>query len=382
MGFEDTTLKNKKFPRAVVAVVSTWAVLLAMRFVAPIASGQEVDSARTISKIVFGSCARERREQPVWKDILATEPDLFLMIGDNQYADFWPKDGKMGMRPVPNIERIQEAYRELGRKPGFVDLRKQCLLMATWDDHDYGANDYGKEFPLRKESQREFIKFFGFPNDHPIHQQEGIYHSRTFGESGKRVQVVMLDTRYHRDQLERAENRRGGGPYTGTKDSSKTVLGDAQWKWLEKQLKQPADVRIIASSIQVVADEHGWETWGNFPHERSRLYKLIEQTKANGAIIVSGDRHLIEISCDDQRGAAYPIWDFTSSGLTQNQEPVEETNQYRIGPVKREQNFGQIQIEWRMPVENTRIHLEGIGAGGKALTRQTVFLGSLQTNDD
>jgi alkaline phosphatase D len=30
------------------------------------------------------------------------------------------------------------------------------------------------------------------------------------------------------------------------------MLGEEQWKWLEEQLQVPADIRIIASSIQML----------------------------------------------------------------------------------------------------------------------------------
>lgn len=49
-------------------------------------------------------------------------------------------------------------------------------------------------------------------------------------------QVILLDTRYHRDPI----------------GSDGTILGDSQWAWLEKELKGPgSELTIIASSIQV-----------------------------------------------------------------------------------------------------------------------------------
>ena len=346
-----------------------------------LAQGSEVEQASDalLTTIAFGSCAREREPQPVWQDIIAQQPQLLLLLGDNHYADFWKQNGRMVMKPVPNAERIREAYEMLASKPGFAELKKNCQLMATWDDHDYGANDKGNDFELRKASQNEFVRFFDFKPEHPIHRREGVYHSALFGPPGKRVQVIMLDTRYHRDPLVRAEDRvRGKGPYRPTTDTKTTVLGEAQWQWLDAQLRQPADLRIIGSSIQVVADEHRWETWGNFPHERSRLYRLIAETQANGVVFISGDRHLMEISCDDSRGVSYPMWDFTSSGLTQKKQKISEANAFRVGPVKREQNFGVLRIEWKSLPASPRVHLEGYGENGVLLTRQTLLLNSLR----
>jgi len=342
------------------------------------------DSDKVLTRIAFGSCARERREQPVWEDILATDPQLFLFIGDNQYADFWEKDGELVMEPVPSPGRILEAYLGLGSKPGFQAMRAHCPILATWDDHDYGANDAGNDFEFREQSQELFASFYGLAPDHPVRNgQEGVYQSSTYGPEGRRLQVILLDTRYHRDPLERApEAREGLGPYGPSADETKTMLGEAQWAWLEARLREPAEVRLIASSVQVVAWEHGWETWGNMPHERRRLYDLIDETDASGVFFVSGDRHLMEISVDHGLGdteVAYPMWDFTSSGMTEEGvREVGDPNSYRVGPVHRRTNFGLIEIDWGEGGGEPSVSFEGYGEVGVLLTRQTVFLSELR----
>ena len=121
----------------------------------------------------------------------------------------------------------------------------------------------------------------------------------------------MLDTRYF---LSSPLSRKPGagdsqGPYNGNPDAKTTILGEDQC-WLAEQLLVPAELRILVSSIQVVAEDHGWEKWMNFPHERERLYKLIRDTEAEGVIILSGDRHLAELSMMDA-GVGYPIYDLT-----------------------------------------------------------------------
>lgn len=346
----------------------------AIAFVPNTASAQD-----RFDVIAFGSCAKERQPQPVWTDILTHDPDLFLFIGDNHYADVWYEDGRRIMAPVRNIERIEEAYADLAAIPGFQRMRRHAPMMATWDDHDYGANDAGAEYFLKEQSQKAFLDFFGFPENHPIRQQEGIYNARTFGQQGQRVQVIMLDTRYHRDPLDTGpRDEWGGGSYIPTTDTSRTILGEAQWQWLEQQLRKPADVRIIASSIQVVAYQHRFESWGNMPHERDRLYALIDQTNANGVVILSGDRHLMEISRDNNEPAPYPIYDFTSSGLNETPRPVNDPNRYRIGPVTRDLNYGIVRINWTESIDTTSIALEGYGRDGKLLTLHTVFLSELQ----
>ncbi len=52
-------------------------------------------------RIAFGSCMKPDRPQPVWEAIIDSQPDLFLFIGDNIYADT--------LEP----EVMRERYREL-----------------------------------------------------------------------------------------------------------------------------------------------------------------------------------------------------------------------------------------------------------------------------
>jgi alkaline phosphatase D len=62
-------------------------------------------------------------------------------------------------------------------------------------------------------------------------------------------------------------------------DPTKTILGEVQWKWLEERLKEPADLRIIGSSIQFSHEYNGWESWTNFPRELLKMVDLIKSTK-------------------------------------------------------------------------------------------------------
>jgi len=329
------------------------------------------DRPEAVTTIAFGSCARQDRPQDIWEAIIATDPQLFLFIGDNVYADY-PEVPKTAMD-------IKKAYDMLAQQPGWKKIQQQCHIMATWDDHDYGLNDAGKEWELKEESRELFLQFFGVRRNDPRQLREGIYHSEMFGEPGQRVQVIMLDTRYFRDSLVRHNDWREkglNGPYSPNLYGNGDLLGEAQWKWLEEELRKPADIRIIGSSIQLVAREHGWEMWGNFPHERDRFYDLIEETGANGIVVISGDRHLIEISRDDSRAAPYPIYDFTSSGFNFPSSPVSEPNAFRISPVLREPNFGLILIDWKG--EDTTITLEGRALKGQLLMRETIKLSELR----
>ena len=341
--------------------------------------------AQQTTTIAFGSCAEQYKPQPIWLDIASHQPDAFLYIGDNVYADNQIINGERVYGPVDNPERFAQAYQEQANIAEFAAFREQVpLFMGTWDDHDFGANDAGSEFSLKHASQQAFLDFFNFGENSPIRKQEGIYHANTIEHSGHKIQIIMLDTRFHLGERVKNPNGRppGKGPYVVQADKTQGILGERQWQWLEMQLKQAADIRLLVSSFQVVAYEHAWETWGNFPHERQRLYNLIAYTQANGVLLLSGDRHLMEISKDTgQLGSnvPYPMWDFTASGLTQDFHKVNEGNTFRQGKAVRDTHFGLINIHWhKQDLMQSVIELKAMGVNNEVLEKRRITLSELQ----
>lgn len=323
--------------------------------------------------IAFASCLKEQKPAPIIDHLLASEPDALVMLGDNVYVD-------LPDRPVRAAD-FREKYDTLAAQPYWQDVVAAMPVLATWDDHDYGLNDAGSGWHLKEIAKDEFMRFFGVPLDAAMRTREGIYSKATFGEPGRRVQIILLDTRTFRGKLSKktASGLRKGGPYRPSDDTSRELLGEAQWQWLQESLAEPAEVRIIASSIQVVARQHGWECWGNFPHELARLYRTIRVTGAQGVVFVSGDRHLAELSRDTDPAAPYPMWDATSSGLNQGQKKVSEPNRYRVGGVHRLSNFGLIRVDWGGP---PKITFELIGPAGEAFESQTIRVAELDSGFD
>lgn len=315
----------------------------------------ETETAPT--RIALGSCCKQDLPQPIWDSIVAARPDLFLFIGDNIYGD------------SEDLDVLRSKWNMLLAQPGYQRLKQICPLLAVWDDHDYGANDAGAEYPRKRESQQLFLDVFDEPADSPRRTQEGIYAAYYYGPPEQRVQIILLDTRYFRGGLVKsklaAEPGEGvRGMYVPNSDPSTTMLGRQQWDWLARQLQQPARLRIIASSIQVVAEQHGWEKWGNFPHERRRLFELIRQCRAGGVVFVSGDRHHAEISRLDG-AVGYPLYDLTSSSL--NLPSFDKTvagtrwhnelNDHRLGMIYFDTNFGLIDVDFRQPDPVVRMQI-------------------------
>lgn len=333
----------------------------------PLSGGS--NEAEPLWTIAFGSCAGQDRPQPFWGPILAHEPDLFLFIGDNIYGD------------TEDMGVMRAKYDELGEKPGFQQLRTTVPLLATWDDHDYGVNDGGASYPMRDGSKEAFMDFYGIDADAPMRQHGGVYHSYILGPVGKRVQVILLDTRYFRGDLKRkpAGDPRPGR-YVPSDDTTQTMLGAEQWTWLEEQLRQPAEVRLIASSIQFIPEEHGWEKWANLPHERTRMLGLLRETEAEGVFFISGDRHLAEISrLAAEAGIGYPLYDVTSSGLNRGGGgSADEPNRHRVGDNFRANNYGLITINWA-EVDPT-INFQVFDDNGQQGLQESIVLSQLRSD--
>lgn len=323
-----------------------------------------------ITKLGFGSCAKQERAQPIWESIHAAHCDAFVLCGDNIYGD--------SSDPVV----LREKYALLAAVPGFAKLRQSTPIFATWDDHDYGINDGGAGFPGAAASQKEFCDFFKVPATSLLRTSPGVYDCVTFGPEGRRVQLILLDTRSFRSPLKKDTAK--PKVTIPNNDSYATVLGDEQWAWLERRLREPAEIRAVVSSISLIATEHGSEKWANFPKERARFLELLRSTKAKGVVVVSGDRHLAEISSlTSTEEVPYPIYDLTTSGLNQPAshesapkqgipgKPVANRHRIHEHPYIGS-NFGLMRITWDGSNPTLRLEICGL-EGDVVLSHEIPF---------
>jgi alkaline phosphatase D len=304
-----------------------------------------VQAQEPVKRIAFGSCGHQLGEQFIWNNVVDADPDLWIWLGDNIYGD------------TEDMDILRAKYLKLGDNQNYQLLKQHCPIIATWDDHDYGVNDGGKEYPKRKESQQVFLEFFEEPANSPRWNQEGIYTSYLYGEGENTVKVILLDVRYHRD----------------ARGTDGDVLGEEQWKWLEQEFSNStAKVVLIGTGYQFISEQHPFESWAHFPTERERMLNLIKETGVKGAIFLSGDRHFAELSKLEAEELPYPIYDFTSSGLTHANFVMFERNKHRVARcVKR--NFGTIEFDWN---ENT-VTLNAHKLSGKIVFSQKVGFSDL-----
>jgi len=334
-------------------------------------------------RIAFGSCANQGKPQPIWKAITAAKPDLFLFLGDNLYAD--ARDEKT----------LRQRYEEFRAVAPLQAFRRSTPHLAIWDDHDFGDDDVGGEYPHKRFSQKLFCDEWAEPADSPRRSRSGIYESYRFPCGKRTVQLILTDLRYNRTALvadpklhsdyrmmvikAKLSGQPMSGWYVPNPDPKASMLGEEQWAWLEQQLRQPADLRILGSSVQFAAEGSGWECWANFPRERQRLTELIKSTRAEGLVILSGDMHYAEMSRLDV-AQGYPLWEATSSGLTEVWD-IPTPNRRRTSSVLAEQNFGLLDIDWSGANANAgtgQLRFSLCDVNGKPRIQQAVALSDLR----
>ncbi|EIJ39241.1 phosphodiesterase/alkaline phosphatase D [Galbibacter orientalis DSM 19592] len=304
--------------------------------------------------IAFGSCNKQDEENVLWDDVLLNKPSVWIWGGDNIYSD------------TDDFRQMRKDYEEQRYQDGYKAIVKSMDVIGTWDDHDYGLGDGGVDWEMKEKAQELFLNFMNVPKYDPRRKQEGVYSSKTYKTKAGDVKVILLDTRYFRSPLTKNLGD-SGKRYMPNPAGVGTILGNKQWQWLTNELtNSTAAFNIIVSSIQVLSNKHGFEAWGNFPSEVEKLFKLIKTSNAKRVILLSGDRHISEFSEINISDLAYPIIDFTSSGLTHTYEAYSgEENPYRVGEVVKVKSFGLLKLN----MKNYHVKMEMRGDGNKVLNQ-------------
>ena len=224
-------------------------------------------------RIVFGADYHRRGIENNALAVLMRSrgPAAFLTIGDIAVQD---RRNHLGLHRADYLLRdFQTAWQ---------NLVASIPVYATWDDHDYFANDLS-----------------GIPEGYTKKDQEGVWDvfrhawnnpSYGFGDDRRGVflrtrigpcDVIMTDERYFR---------------TGKENMGKpnSYLGEAQMRWLEAQLLDCKGPFIILSNGTMWSDyiSDGKDSWGKWdPQGRERIFSLIEKYRIGGVLLISGDRH-------------------------------------------------------------------------------------------
>ena len=294
-------------------------------------NAQDYHYATPLSTLAFGSCNRTDLDPKIWEVIEDKNPDVWVWLGDIVYTE------------DQSMEDLAAKYALQKKLPAYQKLTNQSKVYGVWDDHDFGKNDAGAAFQLKQASRELLFDFLDLPSDHLARKREGAYQSYCFGEGNQKVCLYLLDVRYFKEAYVNDPN-----PNQRYKKNDGTLLGEAQWDWLETQLAQDqATIHLFGGGIQFLSSKHPYEKWANFPKAQKRFIDLLEKYSVKNPIYLSGDRHIAEISAQDLQSEV-KFYDITSSGLTHSYDSLEEEyNPMRISPLITHLNFGMLEFDWK-----------------------------------
>jgi alkaline phosphatase D len=279
-------------------------------------------------KIGLGSCLDQDYPQPIWQSIKKEDLNYFIFLGDNVYGD----------TRYGSLRKMKSAYDK--QKKVLPDFLNDISIFSIWDDHDFGINDGGADYRFKRQAQELYLDFWDITKDDDRSNREGIYFSKNEIFFNKKFKFIFLDTRFFRSKLKGKKSN-----YIENIEPDATILGNAQWTWLENELKSDFDFLFIFSSIQIIAKDHRFEKWSNFPIERAKLFELLEKFN-DKTILFSGDRHRAGIYRKNG------IIEVTSSSMNKPGSSFSETDSYLIGKTYPQENYGVLEI-----LENT-IHIK------------------------
>lgn len=245
--------------------------------------------------VAFGSCADERLhpEQPIWGRLLAHAPQALVLLGDTPYID------------LGTVEARRRRHREFFAFAPVAAVLRTIPTWATWDDHDYAANDAYGAVPGSETARPVFVDYHA----HASYGDgaRGIYTRFRRGP----IEVFLLDTRSFADE--------GPSPLL---PAARTLLGRAQIDWLQQGLMaSTAPIKVLAGGmvwndgVRPGKRDH----WGTWRAERDALFAWIGEQGLEGVVLVSGDVHRSRVVLHPTAaGIGYELPEFVTSPLAQH----------------------------------------------------------------
>jgi alkaline phosphatase D len=308
-------------------------------------------------KFAFASCAHyEQGYFSAYRHMATDRPDLVFMLGDYIYEDSW---GDRRVRQFDSLEAVtleqyRHRYTQNKTDPDLQAAHAACPWLVSWDDHEVD-NDYvgltsehelcGGEvvrdaFPARRAAA--YQAWYEHMPVRPSRLEAGMA-MRIYGATdwGRLARIYLLDTRQHRsvqvcpakptaERCDFARHRKilfggaGGSNFidpnapeckAALPDASRTVLGEAQERWLEGALAERESAwNLIAQNVMMMTVAEGTpespriytDAWAGYPPARERLFAALAKHRAANPVVLTGDIHSFWVN-DLANAAGKPV---------------------------------------------------------------------------
>ena len=277
-------------------------------------------------------CRRVELGYPIFSIIKALSPDFFIFNGDQIYGDDvcpahqgpddvvgwyniqgnFPSvtDENVNWSDLSQLQDIYNKHWEYNRAdPHIQSLLQNTSIYSQADDHEV-VNDYGGNWSYLSNATKDrtgfpnLVKaglqaFFNFSpldgNNNSSSIEEGanrVYRSFNWG---KDLELFLLDAHSYRSRSELLD----------TPENNKTLLGKAQFQWLEQSLlNSTATWKVISTDVPFTipscfTNQLGCDSWATnssafkktFVRERNDLLKFLDDNNIKNVIFITTDVH-------------------------------------------------------------------------------------------
>jgi len=256
-------------------------------------------------RVAFLSCMLDLlHRDDIWRRFEAAAPEAVLFLGDNVYAD---RTSFINKNPADE-KQLWERYVLTRNRVSMYFQRRLRPVLATWDDHDFGADNAYRDFPWAAASKFTFETFFAQTPRPSLLAGPGIARRWTaFG-----ADFVLLDGRTFRDDARLADAK---------------IIGDEQERWMLDGAVAGRPTWLLNGSVYFGAYQNSESFEGNFPRDFADFLGKLSSSPALHCF-VSGDVHFSEVMDIEAAKIGYPTFELIASSMHSYSFPGHENRFY------------------------------------------------------
>lgn len=252
-----------------------------------------LDLNATSPKIAVVSCANYRKlqtQEVMYAHVHEQRPDLMLFIGDIVYSN--SKTSSIFLTPEDPSTAL-ERYLMTWNTVNLYQLDPLIPTLATWDDHDYGANCGDYTHPHKAEMKNIFRSFYPMPETHDrLSYGPGVAFKLTaFG-----IDFHMLD-----DRTDRVKDQ--------------TQWGAQQEAWLTREFNNSSNPAWILNGVQYFRYFVVIESVETDAGPSLVMLKNLLRARKKPAVLFSGDVHCSQVQELPSQVFGFKTYEITSSGI-------------------------------------------------------------------
>jgi phosphodiesterase/alkaline phosphatase D-like protein len=244
-------------------------------------------------KVAVVSCANYRKldnQEVMYSRVQDQTPDLMLFIGDIVYSN--SRTNSLFSIPEDPSTAL-ERYLITWNTVNLYQLEPLIPTLATWDDHDYGANNGDHTHPHKVEMKSIFRSFYPLPE---VHQRLSFGPGVAFRLTAFGIDFHMMDGR--------TDHVKGH-----------TQWGAQQEAWLTREFNSSSNPAWILNGVQYFRYFIIIESVQKSAEPSLAMLKNLLRSRNKPTLLVSGDVHSSQVQELGSEIFGFKTYEITSSGI-------------------------------------------------------------------